>query len=105
MCKDCLSFPSFEAAIFVPREDLSLLKCECKTRSLITAVPLRERERAIAAAEEKAGYNYSTPHFKEALENEVDKIYKTNSVITGDNGGKSFIPGKLKTRGFKFAEM
>jgi hypothetical protein len=27
ICKDCSSFPSFEAALFVPRDDLSFLKC------------------------------------------------------------------------------
>jgi hypothetical protein len=38
-----------------------------------------------------------SPHFKEALENAIDDIYDTHSIITGDNGGKSFIPGKLET--------
>jgi hypothetical protein len=36
-------------------------------------------------------------NFKEALENAIDDIYDTHSIITGDNGGKSFIPGKLET--------
>jgi hypothetical protein len=36
-CSDCSSFPSFAAALFVPSDDLSLLKCEDKTKSLITA--------------------------------------------------------------------
>jgi hypothetical protein len=52
---------------------------------------------AVSTAEEKAGYNYSSPNFKEALENAIDDIYDTHSIITGDNGGKSFIPGKLET--------
>jgi hypothetical protein len=51
---------------------------------------------AVSTAEEKAGYNYSSPNFKEALENAIDDIYDTHSIITGDNGGKSFIPGKLE---------
>jgi hypothetical protein len=51
--------------------------------------------------EEKAGYNYSSPNFKEALENAIDDIYDTHSIITGDNGGKSFIPGKLETSNFQ----
>jgi hypothetical protein len=29
---------------------------------------------AVAAAEEKAGYNYSSPYFKEELENAIDNI-------------------------------
>jgi hypothetical protein len=37
---DCSSFPSFEAALFVPRDDLSFLKCEDKTKSLTTASAL-----------------------------------------------------------------
>jgi hypothetical protein len=40
ICKDCSSFPSFEAALFVPRDDLSFLKCEDKTKSLTTASAL-----------------------------------------------------------------
>jgi hypothetical protein len=31
------------------------------------------------------------------LENAIDDIYDSHSIITGDNGGKSFIPGKLET--------
>lgn len=60
-------------------------------------IPIRVREMAVASAEEKAGYNYSSPYFKEELENAIDNIYDTHSIITGDNGGKSFIPGKLET--------
>jgi hypothetical protein len=29
---------------------------------------------AVSTAEEKAGYNYSSPNFKEALENAIDDI-------------------------------
>jgi hypothetical protein len=34
---------------------------------------------AVSSAEEKAGYNYSSPNFKEALENAIDDIYDTHS--------------------------
>jgi histidinol dehydrogenase len=44
-------------------------------------IPLRIRELAVSSAEEKAGYNYSSPHFKEALENAIDDIYDTHSII------------------------
>jgi hypothetical protein len=40
ICNDCSSFPSFEAALFVPRDDLSFLKCDDKTKSLTIASAL-----------------------------------------------------------------
>jgi hypothetical protein len=45
-------------------------------------IPIRVREMAVASAEEKAGYNYSSPYFKEELENAIDNIYDTHSIIT-----------------------
>jgi hypothetical protein len=35
--------------------------------------------------------------FKLELENAIDNIYDSHSVIDGDNGGSAFIPAKLNT--------
>ena len=60
-------------------------------------IPLRIREQAISIAAEKTGYAYSSPAFKLELENAIDNIYDSHSVIDGDNGGSAFIPAKLNT--------